>query len=262
MNKKIKVDGEQAIIELYEEEGMSTYEIAERANTYPNKIRRILKKHGISLKSRSDAQKNALHSGRAKHPTDGKIRTKEERIKISTSVHDYWSSMSKKERKKRSEDARDRWYSMPEEERRRISKMAIEAIQRAGKEGSKLEKYIMEELTLAGHYVDFHRKNLIPNENLEIDLYIPDLKAIIEVDGPSHFLPIWGAEKLQKQIKADSHKTGLILSKGFVIIRVKSITDFVSLSSKESLVQTVKAILENIKEEFPPKSKRFIEIEL
>ena len=140
--------------------------------------------------------------------------------------------------------------------------MAIEAIQKAGKEGSKLEKYIMEDLTLSGYCVDFHRKNLIPNENLEIDLYIPDLKAIIEVDGPSHFLPIWGAEKLQKQIKADANKTGLILSKGFIIIRIKSITDFVSLSSKERLSQTVKVILENIKKEFPPKSKRFIEIEL
>ena len=170
--------------------------------------------------------------------------------------------MSAKERKRRSHDARRRWYAMPEEERSRISKLAIEAIQKAGKEGSKLEKYVREELTLAGYYVEFHRKNLIPNENLEIDLYIPDLKAIIEVDGPSHFLPIWGADKLQKQIKADSQKTGLILSKGFVIIRVKSITDFVSLTSKENLVQNIKSILENIKEEFPPKSKRFIEIEL
>ena len=104
--------------------------------------------------------------------------------------------------------------------------------------------------------------NFTANENLEIDLYIPELKTIIEVDGPSHFLPIWGAEKLQKQIKADSQKTGLILSKGFVIIRVKSITDFVSLTSKENLVQNIKSILENIKEVFPPKSKRFIEIEL
>ena len=54
----------------------------------------------------------------------------------------------------------------------------------------------------------------------------------------------------------------MILSKGFVIIRVKSITDFVSLTSKENLVQNIKSILENIKEVFPPKSKRFIEIEL
>ena len=253
---------EQNIIKLYSKKGKSTYEIAEEVGTYPNKIRRILKKHGVELKSRSEAQENALKGGRAKHPTEGKTRTKEERIKISTSVHDYWKSMSVKERKRRSNDARERWYAMPEEERRKISKMAIEAIQKAGKEGSKLEKYIMKELTLAGYSIQFHRKNLIPNENLEIDLYIPELKAIIEVDGPSHFLPIWGAEKLQKQIKADSQKTGLILSKGFVIIRVKSITDFVSLTSKENLVQNIKSILENIKEVFPPKSKRFIEIEL
>ena len=77
------MDELQYEIDLYEQEGKSTYEIAEEIGTYPNKIRRILKKHGISLKSRSEAQKNALEGGRAKHPTGGKKRTKSERIKIS-----------------------------------------------------------------------------------------------------------------------------------------------------------------------------------
>ena len=96
---------EQEIIELYEE-GQSTYAIAESYGTYPNKIRRILTKNGINLKTRSQAQKNALNSGRAAHPTDGKERTKSERLKISSSVHKYWDSMSEEEYDKRCADAK------------------------------------------------------------------------------------------------------------------------------------------------------------
>ena len=253
---------EQSIIDLYEQDGKSTYEIAEEIGTYPNKIRRILKKHGISLKSRSEAQKNALEGGRAKHPTGGKKRTKSERIKISSSVHKYWKGMSEDEYRNRVDGARERWYAMGESERTRLSKMALEAIQKAGKEGSKLEKFLLKELTYEGYAIEFHRKGIIPNENLEIDLYIPDLKTIIEVDGPSHFLPIWGPEKLQKQIKSDAQKTGLILSKGYVIIRIKNMGDFVSLSGKEKLKDTLKKYLKQIDQSFPKKSERYIEIEL
>lgn len=250
------------IVSLYEKEGKSTYEIAEAVGTYPNKIRRILKKHGVAMKTRSQAQKNALHEGRATHPTDGKIRTKKERLKISASVHNYWEKMGDKERKRRVDGARKRWNALSEAERERISKMAIQAIQLAGKEGSKLEKFLRQELSNAGYYPQFHRKDLIPNENLEIDLYLPDLKTIIEVDGPSHFLPIWGASRLQKQIKADSQKTGLILGKGYVIIRIKSMGEFVSLSKKEGLLVKLFAHLKAIDSKFPPQSKRYIEIEL
>lgn len=252
---------DKRVVDLYEE-GRSTYQIAELLSTYPNKIRRILSKNGVKLKSRSQAQKNALVSGRAKHPTVGKTRTKEERLKISSSVENYWAKMGDDEYSKRCDDARDRWYSMPDEERDRICRMAIKAIQKAGKEGSKLEKFILESLSSAGYSVEFHKKNLIPNQKMEIDLYIPSHKTIIEIDGPSHFLPIWGEEKLRKQVKSDNQKTGLILSKGFVIIRVKSLSDFLSLNSKENLFKDIIEQLESIDKKFPIESKRYIEITL
>ena len=139
---------EQHVINLYEKEGKSTYEIAEEMGTYPNKVRRVLKKHGVSLKTRSQAQKNALQGGRAKHPTDGKRRTKQERIKISSAVHKYWQDMSEEDYQSRTDGARERWYAMSEEDRDRISRMAIEAIQKAGKEGSKLEKFLLKSCQL------------------------------------------------------------------------------------------------------------------
>jgi very-short-patch-repair endonuclease len=92
-------------------------------------------------------------------------------------------------------------------------------------------------------------------------MYIPKLRTIIEVDGPSHFLPIWGEEKLDKQIKADLKKNGRILSKGFAIIRVKVIRK-VSLKRKQDMLKNVLNQLQNIEKKFPPKSQRFIEVEL
>jgi very-short-patch-repair endonuclease len=170
--------------------------------------------------------------------------------------------MSEGEYKRRCTEAKRRWHNMPAEERDRICSMAIQAIQRAGKEGSKMEKFLVQALNERGYSVEFHKKDLIPTQNLEIDLYIPSLKTIIEIDGPSHFFPIWGEEKLQKQIVADNQKSGIILSKGYVIIRVQNLADFVSLTKKEDLINNVVTQLESIERKFPPKSKRFIEIEL
>lgn len=252
---------DKQIIELYNDKDMSTYEIAEKLNTYPNKIRRTLLKYGYDLKSKSEAQKNALDKGRVNHPTEGRERSVEERVNISAGVAKHWEHLSDDERDERAKAAKDRWDNMPVEKRERICRLATEAIRKAGKEGSKLEKYVVKKLEGHGYRVDAHNKTLIPTEKLEIDLYIPALRTIIEIDGPSHFLPIWGEEKLQKQTKADLHKSGVILSRGYVIIRVRAIKT-PNLKTKEGLVANLLAILNNIEKEFPPKTKRFIEVEL
>lgn len=252
---------EKQIIEMYNDQDKSTYEIAKSLNTYPNKIRRTLIKHGYKLKDKSEAQKNALKSGRCEHPTAGKKRSIEEKLKISESMENHWDTMTDAKRQQRVDQAKKRWDEMGDAQKGKMSKLATDAIRKAGKEGSKLEKFVMEKLVENGYTVDFHNKNLIPNEKLEIDLYIPKLKTIIEVDGPSHFLPIWGEEKLQKQIKADLQKSGRILSRGFAIIRVKAIAN-PSLKKKEDLISKIVSKLESIEDKFPPKTKRFIEVEL
>lgn len=250
------------IVDLYDKQNKSTYEIAEIMGTYPNKIRRILIKSGIELKDKSEAQKNAIQSGKAIHPTLGKTRSDSEKLKISSGVKKYWKDMDPKVYDAKVKKAKQRWMEMSETEKEKMLDAAIKAIQSAGKEGSKLEKFLYQEITGSGYRVDFHKKSLIANENLEIDMYIPELKTIIEVDGPSHFLPIWGEEKLQKQIKADFHKTGLILSKGMVIIRIKNLSDSVCLADKEKLRLDLLETLGTIKKKFPPKSERYIEIEI
>lgn len=252
-------DLDKKVIKLYNEDNFSTYEIAKQLETYPNKIRRILIKHGYDLKDKSAAQKAALESGRSAHPTRGKKRTKQERVMISNSLVNYWENMGDKERNQRIKQAKDNWNSMSAEQKEKMRSKGIAAIRVAAKEGSKLEKIFEQRINDAGYAVKMHEV-IIPAENLEIDLYIPELKTIIEVDGPSHFLPIWGEDKLQKQVNADLRKSGALLSKGYAVIRVKSLGQE-SLAKREQLIEEVISHLHKISNSFPPKSKRFIEVE-
>ena len=255
------MDTEKQILEMYND-GKSTYQIAKELNTYPNKIRRILMKHGVELKTRSEAQKNAIDKGVSGIPTKGKKRTKDEKIKISQGMKKMWENMDEEMYSQYVERARLHMVNMSDTERQKMLESAIKGIQIAGKEGSKLEKFVFSELTKMGYVVEFHKKNLIVNQNLEIDLYVPACKTIIEIDGPSHFLPIWGEEKLQKQIRADSAKNGLILSKGFIVFRIKTMTDRVSLASQQTLTKILKETFSSISDNFPDKKERYIEVEI
>tara|TARA_B100001564_G_C20595260_1_gene649902 strand:+ start:475 stop:1254 length:780 start_codon:yes stop_codon:yes gene_type:complete len=250
------------IIHMYCDEKCSTYEIAEKFATYPNKIRRFLKKEGIRIYDKAEAQGNAIKRGRSKIPTKGKERSKEEKLKISSTLKKSWDNIDPQKYNERVSMAKKNFDSKTDLEKKEMRSAATKAIKQAAVEGSKLEKFLKYELSKEGHIIEIHKKDLIANANLEIDMYFPELKTIIEIDGPSHFLPIWGEEKLKKQIKADQNKTGLILSKGLAIIRVKSLSDSLALSVQEKLKNELLVILQSIQSSFPPKSKRYIEIEI
>ena len=220
-----------------------------------------LKKKGgkVVTFTNKDNYKAALKSGRSSHPTAGKKRTDAEKIAISQSLVNYWEEMSDKEKARRVKQAKDNWKNMSAKQKEQMRSKGIAAIRTAAKEGSKMERWVKDKLEEAGFLVRMHVL-IIPAENLEIDLYIPDLKTIIEVDGPSHFLPIWGEEKLQKQVNADLRKSGALLSKGYAVIRLKSLGQE-SLAKREEMLSSVVDEVVKISKKFPPKSKRFIEVE-
>jgi len=251
----------EEIVDLYSN-GDSIGVIAKSLNTYPNKIRRVLIKLGVELRNKSDAQKLALSSGRHSHPTKGKKRDEETKDKISESVHKYWEEMSDEEYQKRVEKSRAQWDNMTEEERDSLRKAAGEGVRRAAKEGSKMERFLYENLVKEGYDVQFHRKGLILNEELEIDLFVPSLGVAIEIDGPAHFFPIWGEENLQKHIKADSHKNGLLLNSGYIVVRVKHLTKNMSNKKQKDALKDIIVQLEKIKKKKPTKNNRFIELEI
>ena len=249
------------LVEQYVNKKKSTYEIAQELNTYPNKVRRALKALGIDLRDKSQAQSVAIASGRHEHPTKGKIRTEAEKIAISDGMHSFWQNMEDEERDRRSELSKQQWASMSDEDKANLRKMAAEAVRKASKEGSKIEKFLYEGLTDKGYGPIFHKKGLIPNENMEVDIFVPALKTAIEIDGPAHFLPIWGEANLQKHIRADAIKAGSFINRGFVVLRVKNLIRNLSSKNMRDVLDLVVDSLSNIEKSFPPPDKRLIEIE-
>jgi len=115
---------EEDVIVRYRK-GESPYQIAKDLQTYANKIRRILKKRGVTLRNKKEAQTNALKTGASKHPTEGKTRTAEEKLAISSGMQTYWEGMDDDERDRRAKIAKDRWDNMS---RKEIAEAPIRAI--------------------------------------------------------------------------------------------------------------------------------------
>jgi len=251
---------ESYVIKKYDE-GSSTIVLAKELGTYPKKIERILKKNGTQLRSRSESQKLAIKNGRAKHPTEGTVRSEEEKLRISMGVEKAWQDMDPKAREEFSEAAKERWDNIPADKKREMQEKAGRALRMAAVEGSKQEKFLKEKLQEMGIEVVMHKKGLIQG-NFEIDLLLPELNTIIEVDGPQHFLPVFGEDKLAEVIKMDSIKNGLLIAKGYCVIRVKYLSKHSSLSIQRKLWDLVSEQVEKVSNRFPPKNKRLIELEI
>ena len=250
---------DSVILELYQEGAWSTYQIAEKLGTYPNKIRRVLKKHGVSLRDPSDAQKNALDTGRASHPTKGSKMSDSTKRKISESQGEVWDSLTAKEKKYRSQIGRDSWEQKTEEEKVALIESAQSAVRQSGRLGSKLEHFLLSELGKRKIRVQFHKDHWLQNQNLQVDLFLPDYRAAIEVDGPSHFKPVWGQDNLDKNIKSDQQKTGLVLSSGLAMIRIKQDQSLTQRYMRQTLSKLLN-LLEEIKDHYPEENKRYFEL--
>lgn len=257
MSNSLNID---EILTLYNN-GESPYEIAEKLNTYPNKIRRMLKKV-TKIRGKSEAQSKALASGRKKHPTKGINLTQEQKVLLGNKAIDRWKNMSDEEYEKRVTIGKDRWNNMDEKTKEKMREKSLVALRHSAKEGSKAENFIRNELPKHGYSVTYHKTGLIPNHQMEVDLFIPELKTIIEIDGPTHFLPIWGEERLQKHIKADAEKAGLLLNHGYVLIRVKCLIKHFGIAHGNNLLESIIKELNKINANFPDKDDRYIEIEV
>ncbi len=238
----------------------SVGDIARELDTYPNKVRRALKSHGIKLRDKGAAQSVALKKGRSSHPTKDKGHSVESRLKISESVAKSWENLSDEELESRREAARQQWARMTEEEKIKLRESAIPGIKRASMEGSKLEKYIRDELTKSNYVIEYHKKGIVPNSNLEVDIYLPELGTAIEIDGPSHFLPIWGDEALRKTIKSDNEKNGLLRYHGIMVLRVAQKKKTLSQKAMRDTWKAIESELKIVSIRMPTKENRFKEI--
>ena len=85
---------------------------------------------------------------------------------------------------------------------------------------------------------------MIVAANLEIDLLIPSHKLAIEVDGITHYYPVYGQERLEMQQNADRRKDGLLMQAGISVLRLKCLYRKVSPSRKEKALNHVLDVLE------------------
>jgi len=251
---------EKDVIEMYRDDN-STYKIAKKYNTYAGKIRKILIDNDEELRDRSKARKVALKTGAAKHPTKGKKHSEETKKKISIGRHKAWQEMSDEEYDAFCKGAAERWEQIPFAEKIEMQRLAGSALRKSSIEGSKAEKFLYEKLLESGYNVEQHKKDLTPGD-YELDFYLPDITTVIEIDGPQHFLPVFGEESLKKTIKYDSIKNGVILNRGFAIIRVKYLAKKLYKRIEDQLFEKVVAEIEKIKTKFPEEGYRLIEIEV
>ena len=249
------------ISKQYIDKQKSFKEIAEKLQTYANKVRRDAIRFGISIRSRSDAQKNALTSGRHQHPTKGKSRTEEEKQKIGMSQHQHWQSQTKKQKKERSDKAKAQWQAMSDIEKNNLQNAAHQAIRETSKTGSKLEKFLLKQLIEAGYRPEFHKEQILSNTKLQIDIFVADTNTAIEVDGPSHFKAVWGDDSLARNQKYDQNKNGLIIGKGMTLIRIKQLHDYSDTRAK-LIFDKLDGLLQGIKNNTLSSSQKILYIEV
>jgi len=245
--------------DLHINQNMTTAQIGEFFGTYANKVRRHADKIGFKFRNRSEAQALALATGRVDHPTAGRERTNEEKIKIGKTIAQKWNDISDEERERRGEISRENWKNRSPEEIQEMYRRATEERLKVAKDGSKLEHYIINELTNNGFEVEFHKEHLLLNDRVHLDIWLPKLSTAIEIDGPTHFEPIWGEEHLKKTQATDNIKDGLLLNAGCCIIRLRQKKNLSKTYASE-LASELLEILNKIQNNYPTLGERRIVI--
>ena len=252
---KFAIEHKQELEKRYLEEKLTASEIARLYNTYTNKIVRALKFLQIEIRDRSECQKELLRTGKAKHPTLGKKLSDKTKAKISEASHNSWINKSEDEMEAFRQLKRDAWNNRSADEVEEFNKRSINAISEASRAGSKAEIKLIEELTNAG-YAPMHHHRPLEKEKLEVDILIPDKRIAIEIDGPSHYKPIWGDINFDRTRKADIEKNGILATNGFCMIRIKNLVNTVTQHMYKKTCASLIQVIEEITKNFPPVSDR------
>ena len=250
------------IKKLYQQDGMSWKEIATKYNTYPNKIARFAKTHNIKPRNHSESQSKLFELGKRESPTKGKKRSDAVKEKISKKQAQVWSGLSDTERAKRCKISKDAWDSKSPEEKQALFSAATRGILEAAKNGSKIEKYVQNSLRKANYIIETHKEDLLPGTKTHIDIFIPNMATAVEIDGPAHFSPIWGQDKLDKHIKKDNAKNARLIAAGFTVVRVKYMLSSSSLAKMRYASEEVIKALEKILDHPEVYNNTFLEIEV
>lgn len=210
-------EGRVFLLKAYSDEGRSTYSIAEELGCYPQLVRRAMVHHKIPLRNRGEAQKLALEKGRQKIPTQGRARTEDERRRISESQTRAWRDAGPELVEEYSRRAREQWARLGEQERQAQLEASRRRMAQAH-DGSRLERFLRVSLKNLGYPVDFRTVR----EGALVDILIENHHVAIQVDGPPHFLPIFGEDRLAATMASDKERDEALLKAGYSVIRVRA----------------------------------------
>jgi len=246
---RAKIIPEAILRELYVDKGLSLRKIAKELDRPITSIKKYMDKYGIECRSKSQAQSAFLSKN--DHPMKGKKHSDETKSRISNTLGSFWDNLSTEEREKYTEIVgsgwKKKWASMNKEERENLLS-SLNAASRANQgNGSRFERFLAEQLRNRGYSVEERTHNYMPSARFEVDIALAAERVMIEVDGPTHFLPIYGEEALEKQQAKDSKKDEYLTSADFDVLRVRDNNGPLSQARIERIVTKITEILENKK---------------
>ena len=249
------------VIQLYGQ-GYGTSTIGEKYGVKANTIRRGLISRGIKMRTISESQKLRLDNGIAEHPTAGKTRPDSVKKKIAEKSHQTWKNKSEKEKLEHKERSKEWWDNRPPELVEQMKESSAKGIRRAAKEGSQLERFLLNKIRETGRDVIWHASNFLENVDLEVDLLLPNDKIAIEADGVFHVQPVFSQEQFEKTLRADATKNGLLMKNGYCVIRVRNTRKNMSIPFYDRLWSEVNKLIEEINSNFPGIDNRLFEISI
>lgn len=233
---------------FYNKESKSSHEIARMLGVCNNKVLKDLRHFHISVRTRSKAQELAIATGKLIHPTRGKPRSQstKELIGLNITRNHMKRSEDPAYQEWRTQVAKDRFESLPEESREAFKKNSKRSLIKSSKNGSVLERFLLTSLAANGYNCVPQATILAANENLKIDILLPDWGVAIEVDGITHLEDVYNRPDLFAKKRArDETKNALLIADRYVVIRF-GYRKQLSGVKKERLLQKILEILDDL----------------
>ena len=212
-------------------EGISVRKLAEEIGVHHEKLRRAMVKAGIEINSSGKSLSNTIKAGKAK-TRKGSTLTEEHRLILAKAnkgrkreVQTKNNYILKKNMVARSEGARGN--------------------REAAKKGSKFERMLLDKLTKNGYNV----LQQYEVEEYKVDLFMPEYRLAIEVDGIAHREPIYGVDRLQATIEKDKRKDDCLRRRGMHILRIIDKQRNPGVLNCHNVAEEIKNIVELTKKE-------------
>lgn len=238
---------EDKIRELYHDKGLSMRAISKELEVPLATLSRFMKKYGISSRSKAQAQKNFLRENN--HQMSGHKHSSDTKEKISKGLGEFWDGLTDEQteeiKHKMGSAWKKKWASMNDNQRRSTMENLSNKAKEAAGQGSKLERFIAGELKNRGYTVEERSVNYTAGKSFEVDIALPKERIAIEVDGPTHFIPVYGEEHLEQQQDRDARKDENILSTGYSVLRIRDNNGACSRLRIDRIEEAIKEIMQD-----------------